>query len=297
MQHCIDIAVLAAVTLEVEGLIPGLALSADGTVGGERFAIGTLRGQTILVGTLGFGKVNAATTVAALAERFRLRQLWHVGSAGAYSGGPLSIGDVLITTEFHCGDEGVLEAGQESPQSSTGFPLVTAGGIAYSEVFPVDQVLLNWTRTVAPSGHYRIRPLDQPGDEFRDTLQARPMEPGDDGCSTVSSEDLFQIFHGPSLTVSMVSGDAAAAQKRFVRYQALAENMEGSAVAQVGLRFAIPVLECRGISNLAGDRDKSHWRLDLAIAHGHAVVRRLLSSWIDSPRPWPERRSPKKAMD
>ncbi len=181
MQLCIDIALLAAVPLEVEGLTAGLAVSADGTIGGERFAIGTLHDQTILVGTLGFGKVNAAATVAALAERFRLRQVWHVGCGGAYSGGPLSIGDVLITTEFHCGDEGILEAGEESQQSSIGFPLVTAGGISYFNVFPVDQKLLNWVHAMAPPGHYQMRPFPQPADKSHDTLQVQPMEPLDGG--------------------------------------------------------------------------------------------------------------------
>jgi hypothetical protein len=57
----------------------------------------------------------------------------------------------------------------------------------------------------------------------------------------------------------------------------LAENMEGSAVAQTCLRFGIPVMECRGISNQAGDRRKDHWRMDQAITHCHTVVYRWLS--------------------
>jgi futalosine hydrolase len=297
MQRCIDIAVLAAIPLEVAGLTAGLALADDGIVGGQQFAIGTLRGQSILVGTLGFGKVNAAATVAALAERFRLGQVWHVGCAGAYSGGHLNIGDVLITTEFHCGDEGVLASGEESPQSSIGIPLVTVTGAPYFDSFPVDQHLLDWARTTAPPSRYRNRAWEDGAGKGLDILQVEAIELRDDADDTVSSADLFRVSYGPSLTVSLASGDAAVAQERFLRYQALAENMEGSAVAQAGLRFAIPVLECRGISNLAGDRDKSHWRLELAVAHSQAVVRRLLSSWIDSPRSWAERHFPKEAMD
>ncbi len=66
------------------------------------------------------------------------------------------------------------------------------------------------------------------------------------------------------------------AEKRFLHYKVLAENMEGSAVAQTSLKFGIPVLECRGISNMAGDRCKENWQLDKSIAHCHAVVLNLL---------------------
>ena len=297
MQRCINIAVLAATPMEVAGLTAGLALTDNGIVGGQQFSIGTLLGQTVLVGTLGFGKVNASATVAALAERFRLRQIWHVGCAGAYSGSHLNIGDVLITTEFHCGDEGILTTGEESPQSSIGIPLVTGGGVPYFDSFPVDQHLLDWGRTAAPPSRYRIRAWKNVAGEGLDALQVEAIELRDDADDTVSSADIFRVLYGPSLTVSLVSGDAAVAQERFERFRALAENMEGSAVAQACLRFAIPVLECRGISNLAGDRDKSHWRLELAVAHSKAVVRRLLTSWIDSPGPWLNRPSPKEPMD
>lgn len=285
MQQCIDIALLAALPLEIAGLMEDLAWSSDGTVGEQQFAIGTMLGQTVLVGTLGFGKVNASATVAALAERFRLRQIWHVGCAGAYSGSHLNIGDVLITTEFHCGDEGILTTGGESPQSSIGIPLVTGGGAPYFDSFPVDRQQLEWVRTAAPPSRYRNRAWENGSGKGGDALQVEAIELRDDADDTVSSADTFRVLYGPSLTVSLVSGDASVARQRFLRYRALAENMEGSAVAQACLRFAIPVLECRGISNLAGDRDKSHWRLELAVAHSQAVVRRLLSSWIDSPGP------------
>ena len=294
MQRCINIAVLAATPMEVAGLTAGLALTDNGIVGGQQFSIGTLLGQTVLVGTLGFGKVNASATVAALAERFRLRQIWHVGCAGAYSGSHLNIGDVLITTEFHCGDEGILTTGEESPQSSIGIPLVTGGGAPYFDSFPVDQHLLDWARTAAPPSRYRNRAWKNVAGEGLDALQVEAMELRDDADDTVSSADTFRVLYGPGLTVSLVSGDAAVAQERFERFRALAENMEGSAVAQACLRFAIPVLECRGISNLAGDRDKSHWRLELAVTHSQAVVRHLLSSWVDLPEPWPNRHAPKE---
>ena len=74
----------------------------------------------------------------------------------------------------------------------------------------------------------------------------------------------FQVVYGPSLTVSMVSGDRQTAKERFEQRRAFAENMEGTAVAQACVRFNIAMVECRGISNWAGDRNKTRW------ADGHS---------------------------
>lgn len=267
MQPRIDVALLAAMPLEITGLTTGLAPSGDSAVGGERFIIGTLQANTILVGTLGFGKVNAAATVAALAERFVLGQVWHLGCAGSYVGGPLAIGDVLISTQCLCGDEGILKTEGEQPQSAIGIPLVMAAGASYCDAFPVDERILAWSRSVVPASRYTSSEVSQN--------------------ATTSPQDAFRVVYGRSLTVSLISGDANVAAQRFLRHQALAECMEGSAVAQVCQRFGIPMLECRGISNLAGDRDKEHWRLDLAIQHCHTVVRCLMSACVDLPQPKP----------
>jgi futalosine hydrolase len=263
MRPHIDVALLAAMPLEITGLTTGLAPAGDGAVGGERFIIGTMRAHTMLVGTLGFGKINAAATVAALAERFVLGQVWHLGCAGAYVGGPLAIGDVLISTQCLCGDEGILETEGGRPQSAIGIPLVTAAGMPYYDALPVDETLLAWSRSIVPAG--------------------RDINSGVSLSDTTSLQEVFRVVYGRSLTVSLISGDPNVAAQRFLRHQALAEGMEGSSVAQVCQRFGIPMLECRGISNLAGDRDKEHWRLDLAIHHCHTVVRRLMRARVDSP--------------
>jgi futalosine hydrolase len=88
--------------------------------------------------------------------------------------------------------------------------------------------------------------------------------------------EYFRLVYGPSLTVGMVSGDGEVARRRFSRYEAFAENMEGSAVAQTCFRFKIPMMECRGISNMAGDRDKRNWRLEMAILHCRSIVQKCL---------------------
>lgn len=75
-----------------------------------------------------------------------------------------------------------------------------------------------------------------------------------------------------SLTVLGVSADLRQARTRSDRFRTSVENMEGYAAALVGLRSGIPVGEIRGISNVAGNRDKSTWNLALACERAQVAV-------------------------
>ena len=104
--------------------------------------------------------------------------------------------------------------------------------------------------------------------------------------------ETFRITHGASLTVSLVSGDAKTARKRYERYRAMVESMEGSAIAQTCFRYEVPLLECRGISNMAGDRNKARWKLELAAIRCCAVIRYWLEALTWAPLSDSHRQSP-----
>jgi futalosine hydrolase len=53
--------------------------------------------------------------------------------------------------------------------------------------------------------------------------------------------------------------------------------MEGAAFHQVCLELSIPFVQIRGISNMAGIRDKSKWNIPLAIASSTNAVNNLIS--------------------
>lgn len=248
--HC---AILGAVEVELGPFLPLLSPSETFQVRGEMFYLGDHDGCSVLLGTTGIGKVNAAVTTAALLERFSISEVFNIGCAGAFVQGPLRIGDVLVTRNALCGDEGVLAEGGVVPSEALGFPLVVHGQEAFFDAFPLDRSA-RFSRILQemPAGFYGL-----------------------DGQPSLE-EPNFQMVYGPSLTVGMVSGDAEVAHRRFSRYEAFAENMEGSAVAQTCFRYGVPVMECRGISNMAGDRDKRNWRLDTAMLHCCTVVQRWL---------------------
>jgi futalosine hydrolase len=79
--------------------------------------------------------------------------------------------------------------------------------------------------------------------------------------------DALGAAYGPALTVATVTGTAERAAELAGLYPgAVAEGMEGFAVAEAAARFGLPVLEVRGVSNAVGPRDRAAWRIGEALA-------------------------------
>jgi futalosine hydrolase len=264
----IDVAIIGAVSQEISGLTLRLESARAFSFCGETFFCGRYKELSLMVGTTGLGKVNAAAVCGGLLSRFPIARIWNIGCAGAYTGGPLRIGDVLVSDHIWCADEGVLAETGPYPISKIGIPLVVREGVAYDDGFPTgSDSLLRTFMNELPPGRY-----GQP-ESAHPVPATKP--PGMDSDDNPETHD-FGLYYGPSVTVAMVSGDPPTATARFGRYQGWAENMEGSAVAQTCLRFGVPMLECRGISNLAGDRNKANWQMEKSIAHCHGIVLDLL---------------------
>ena len=80
------------------------------------------------------------------------------------------------------------------------------------------------------------------------------------------------------LTCGSASGTSDDAAWRRAKYPAAqAEDMEGFAVAAACRLSHIPLRILRGISNDAGDRDKSHWKIEDAMQSVSALATELLS--------------------
>ena len=75
------------------------------------------------------------------------------------------------------------------------------------------------------------------------------------------------------VTMNTCTGDDETARQLEARTGGAVESMEGAAVAHVAALFGIPVGEIRGISNRAGNRNRSTWRVqDAAIAAQEALL-------------------------
>ncbi len=256
--------ILGAVSDEIQGLVRALRPSESFDFLGDRFHVSRQAGLSVMLGSTGLGKVNGATVASALLQRFSVHQVWNVGCCGAYRDGPLACGDVLISTKIFLGDEGVLTCAGTLPAKEIGIPVLTVDGEGIYDSIPLggQAGFSRWLERT-PEGTYERSGI------FQTAANA------DGGIRKVRS--LFRVFHGPSLTVSMVSGDEKTASRRFQHYGAFAESMEGSGIAQACFRHGVPMIECRGVSNLAGDRDKSRWNFEQAFSHCHTIV----LNWLD----------------
>ncbi|MCE5336327.1 MAG: hypothetical protein LLG06_17250 [Desulfobacteraceae bacterium] len=260
----IDIALLGATEAEIAPLFQFLPVSGRTGIGACPFMLCEYRGLRILAGTTGIGKVNAAAVTSAVICSFNAGEVWNAGCAGSYGGSGLDVGDVLISTDCVCGDEGVLDSRAAHPMSTIGIPLLKKKGFPLFDGFPLEEFLQRRKiATLLPEGRYTAA-----GDGSR-TL--RPCLPGADG------DECFSLRYGSSLTVGMASGDRQTASARFRTHGALAENMEGSAMAQSCALFNVPFLEIRGVSNIAGERERGLWNIPRAVRNSIRVVYHLLA--------------------
>ena len=78
------------------------------------------------------------------------------------------------------------------------------------------------------------------------------------------------------VTVNTCTGDDERALAIAARTGGAVESMEGAAIAHVALLYGIPSGEVRGVSNPAGNRDRSIWRVKEAAAAAQSA---LLQAW------------------
>ncbi len=76
--------------------------------------------------------------------------------------------------------------------------------------------------------------------------------------------DISKTGSGNFITVLSVSGDDVIAKRRALTTGAIVENMEGYAFAHACHTMGIISAQIRGISNMAGERDRSFWDISLA---------------------------------
>lgn len=80
------------------------------------------------------------------------------------------------------------------------------------------------------------------------------------------------------VTVNTVHGQTDAIARVIQRLGPDVETMEGAAFAFACEQAGVPYAQVRAVSNMVERRNRSAWRLDLAIANLHAAMKRILDS-------------------
>jgi futalosine hydrolase len=195
----------------------------------ERRCLDPILGPAVALGCrvalCGFGPVAAAARTAQLLAEHAPERVLLVGIAGRLDE-RFQIGAAYHFDRVACFGVGV----------GSGGAFVPAGGMGWPQ-WPGDA-----DGTSRPSG-------GQIGDEIADLVP----------CSAGGRADLL-------LTVCAAAANAEDVRLRKQTFPAAtAEDMEGFAVALACRLHGVPVGIVRGISNAAGDRDKSRWQVAAAV--------------------------------
>lgn len=239
------ILIIAAMPLETVLLENTLEQPARSKTTGFEYVEGALGNLTVIVCAAGVGKINAAAAAAVLIERHHPRLVISTGCAGAYIGSGLSIGSLAVASEEVLGDDGVIIASGWKDLGYMELPALVHGG-----------------RT-----HFNILPLSRHASE-----------------KAMQLADYYGValIRGRFATVSTCSGTRQRGAELAGRWNVIAENMEGAAVAQVCLRYGVDCLEIRGISNLVEERDMKKWELARAVEAAQRFVLKYLEE-LDRP--------------
>lgn len=239
------IIIISAMPTEVELLEKALAYSGRVKAGGFEYTEGTVGSLRVVVCAGGAGKVNAAAAAAVMIDRYQPQLVINTGCAGAYSGSGLAVGDLVVASEEVLADDGVAVADGWKDLRYMNLPSVEQGGMSC----------------------YNMLPLSRHASE-----------------KAMQLADYYGVFlmRGRSATVSTCSGTARQGAELSNRWNALIENMEGAAVAQVCLRCGVDCLEIRGISNHVEDRNLKKWDIPRAVEAAQRFVLKYLEE-MDRP--------------
>lgn len=237
----VEVAVLAATGPELTTVIQALSGAESVEVWGRRWWGGPLPGRSgrskagagldAVVMTTGVGVVNTAQALTSLLEAARPELVIQVGVAGAFAGSGAAVGDLAVASSEAYADLGVAAPEGWLPASVFPGPIVAAGS-ASDGVILLDSGIVEAAARILRSG-----PWDEPPP---------------------------QVFVGPFLTSSQVTGTWELADRLEERWAGVVESMEGAAAAHVCALYDVPFLEVRGVSNLVVDRDRDSWELEAA---------------------------------
>ncbi|MBI4839039.1 MAG: futalosine hydrolase [Nitrospirae bacterium] len=239
------VAILTSVPFELNIILSGMKKVRKCSIAGKTVFKGKIAGRNILLMNTGIGKVNAAHSATALVGHYPLKCIINSGAGGAYPHSGLGVGDIAVASKEIYGDEGVMSPSGWKDLREIGIPAVQAGKKKFFNEFPLNKKLLHL------AVHFAI--------------------------NAVRNKRCTKIKSGNFVTVSSVTGVHKRALELGKRFNAICENMEGAAIAHVCAMYKIPMLEIRGISNIAGVRDKRKWNLKLASENCQNAVLEIIA--------------------
>ena len=252
------LAILTSVPFESEIILSQLKNVRKTEIAGKTAYKGKLSNINILLMNTGIGDENAAHSATGIIEHFPIRYIINSGVGGAYPHARLEIGHIAIALKEIYSDKGVISSKGQKGLKEIGIPLVQAGRRKYFNEFPFDKRLIK-------KALYHLSHIPS---------HSSPLPLGE-------RKEVWGIIKaGNFITVSAATGTYKRALELEKKFNAICENMEGAAIAQVCAIYKIPMLEIRGISNIVGERNKRKWNLKLASENCQRAVLRVIKALV-----------------
>lgn len=237
------IALLSALPEEQRGLVELLHMPRKVRHANRDFWQGELHGQPVVLALSKIGKVAAATTTAALIERFGVRSIVFTGVAGGLGPG-VKVGDVVVATDFVQHD---LDASPLFPR----YEVPLYGKTRFCCDARLGALLFEASCTALAHKNLAVH-------GFHDARVHRGL---------IASGDRFVCGADESRRLLGLMADAGHAVQ--------AVEMEGAAVAQVCMDYGVPFAVMRTISDRADDSahlDFPHFVDTVASRYAHAII-------------------------
>jgi adenosylhomocysteine nucleosidase len=239
------LAVLSALAEEQQGLVDALVDAQCVRYAGREFWTGHLHGVFVVLALSRIGKVAAATTTAALIERFGVRRVVFTGVAGGVGDG-VAVGDVVVGTGFVQHD---MDASPLFPR----YEIPLTGQSVFAGDTDLTARLMHAAQTAVADGG---------------PLGGARLHTG-----LIASGDRF--VNGAQEAAALVVALRAAG------HVPLAVEMEGAAVAQVCADHGVAFAAVRTISDRADDTahvDFPAFVREVASLYATRIVNTLLQS-------------------
>lgn len=239
-------AILSALADEQSGLIEQLEAAECIRHAGRDFWCGRLHGQRVVLALSRIGKVSAATTAAALIERFQVERVLFTGVAGGLAPS-VQVGDIVVASGFVQHD---LDVSPLYPRYQV--PFYDRDRFECDEALTAILLRANndlWTGAFA-------------GFDTENGLLLPKLHTG-----LLASGD--QFVGSAAQSAAIFNGLRAAG------HEPLAVEMEGAAVAQVCFDYGVPLAAVRTISDRADDAahlDFERFLRDVASRVAHEIV-------------------------
>jgi len=232
--------ILTATAFEQQSLREQLTHPAQQEIAYNTWTRGILGNHPVILIETGIGLVNTTHALTVALQQIKPDLVIQTGIGGAYLQAHLNVGDLVMASEENYAELGVITPKGWHPANEIGIPVLKTDRDYYN-TYPLNTNLVT---------------------DAQNALQ------------NVQEK----VVVGPFVTVQQCSGRTDIGNGLAQKFNAICENMEGVAAAQICLQYQVPFLELRAISNQVEDRNKEAWNIPLSLQRAQTATAKLIQA-------------------